>query len=188
MTKNSLEKSLVDRLREIERIPSTIEVDKIEEYRKVIEEFRKSNPLVKRVIKSETTFSAEAERAIQVLGGNSYLPHYVSHSDTANFQELRDVIGYPYTISNNINLFGNPVVGSIGFGGLIYLASRASKPSKEKISRRDFLLGQVVIPSLGVAIGAVGGSFGSLIRNKAKDFAREDAAYADSIVQQLYRK
>jgi len=190
MTKNS-QKSLVARLREIEGISSTIEVDKIKEYKKVFEEFRKSNPLVRVVIESRTTFSSEAEKAIKIFGGNPYLPYYVSGELLGNFQELVEVIEYPSPnlVRNSINLLGNPVVGGLGIGGLFYMLQRTSSHQSRDISinRRDFL-GTVGIPLVGAAIGSVWGSFESLVRDTLTDSARENATYVDSIVQQLYRK
>ena len=185
MTKNS-QKSLVVRLEEIKRISPTIDVDRVKEYKKAFDEFSERNSLVERVIKGETTFLAEAERAIQVLGGNPYLPDYVDKNDIANFQELVDAIGHPHpiVINNYINLLGNPVVGGIGFGSLIYYLVRIDGQSKENMSRRNFLL----IPLLGAAVGAGVGSFGSQLRSEVKHSARENAVYADSIVQELYKK
>ena len=104
-----------------------------------------------------------------------------------------EVIGYPLQHPyNSVNLLANPVIGGIGFGGLVYILANASKQPKEvAINRRDFLLSllkRVGIPALGVTVGAVGGLFGSLVRDITIDSARKDAAYVDSMIKQLYKK
>ena len=169
--------TLIERVHEIERISSTIEVDKRNEYEKVFEEFRVRNSLVGSVIQGETSFSAEAEKAIQIFKGNIYLPHYTNIS-TTSFQELREAIAYP-NLNNFANFVANPLIPGILLGGEEYAMKR---PEKKIMDRRT-----VVFAIFGAMVGGGFGLLGSAIRYRDVEDARAYAMNLDAKIKEVYK-
>src|SRR3989338_1439416 len=115
-------KSLADEIMEIEKKNPVDNEQRRQDIIEVFEKWGTKYPLVRSVIKHETTFYAEVKKIDQKVGGAKVLfPHYVPDAYTRQRYELSDVVGN-VPADNLSNLFFNPV--SIGvLGGLAILAT-----------------------------------------------------------------
>ena len=204
-----MEKTLVERLREIDSIPPHVEGgDRTKEYKKIFEEFRKRNYLVERAIQQKTTFAQESSHIQKRFGGwKNLAPYYAS--DVGSYRELEEVIGQPKIGTFDTILFNPLGMGSL-VSGLVYGVFKSieyvaygtntpktkerstaedGKQASKKIGRRQFFS-----ESRKFALGFGGLSFVMTaipkITNKYEDLskAQDDALYLDAKIKEVYRR
>lgn len=183
--------NLIYELKAIERMPNYVDVDKTKVHLEVFEEWKNRNSLVDRVIRGETSFSAEFGIAAQKLDGvKPLIPHYVGDSFRQGIQELEEAIGI-FSRHDFFNIVNNPIsMGAMGVIPAWFVENHIERRDKEKqyldmkrrISRRAFTVGV-----LG-AFGASGGLYQAVLNYDSFSRARENAAYLDTKIKELYRR
>ena len=142
---------LIHELREIERIPNKVNVDKLAEYRRVLEDWR-GNDLVDRVIEGETNLVEEYDRRMGVVvdNGRLFYPNRISDGKKADIEELKPIVGCPLNL-NLSNLIYNPVsfglIGGVIGGAVIYgvqeaiclLSKDVDRLLSKNVDRKNFL-------------------------------------------------
>ena len=169
--------TLVEQLREIERIPKYIKVDKTEEYIRLLNEWRAKYRLVDDAIEGKIKIPEEFDKRVyQKVGGLRTLgPSYFGNEDKENIKELADIIGN-LPSDNIVNLVVNPPVsGAIATG--LYIGGRVYD---KKMGRRGFLSSLLMTGALAMAIST---TIGPVVKSEALDIARKNANYVQEIIE-----
>lgn len=181
-------KTLADTLKAI-GIEPNVEIGLL---KTILEEWRKKNYLVDRVIRRETTFSGENRNVTEKLRGwRLYLPNYVSEKNLSkkDIAALEEAIG---ELPNEkwTTLMDNPISWPIGMYplmfGAIYGCSKLVGADKE-ISRREFMFETAERAGIYSVLSFISGITGIRMRHKALGLAEDNAEYLDKIIKEVYK-
>ena len=190
------ELTLVDRLRRIEDDPQYTRKDKPKAYWRILEEWRRINSLVNKVIRGKTTFSAEVYNFIKQYSkwskAKEFVPYYINADGRRYRRELSEVCGWiPYKISTT--LFANPFsLSAIGYVLDLLILRRIMKmgdsiideifdkePSTRELSRREFF------HYVGQGGGFLAGLIASYLKFPSLDLL-DNANYVDLKIKEVY--
>ena len=171
--------TLVDRLKEIERIPDYIKVDKAALSIELLEEQRKKNKLVDLSIRGDIKIPEYFdERVYREFGGvRTIIPTYMAKGEKEELGELKEIIGnLPF--DNIVNLMINPISsGAVAVGLCAADRTIDDRLLFYDMDRRGFFkLVKSLMLTGSISFGTIG-VIGSPIRSDALGDLRKNAIY-----------
>lgn len=198
-------KSLVEILKEIERVSAYFDLNVQQASRQAFENYRRRNAVVDKVLKKETTFYAQVDAIYQQEAGKFYVPHTVDLPESyKQLQEaLGELIGKTRSSVSIKSFCSNPLMSSAIYmvlfgGGANYVMTASTKrflkqiPADQqkqyaerlgvRMSRRRFM-----VYGLFWGMGALIGTASSSLRKRGYEQAFNNATYLDQHVKSLYK-
>ena len=183
---------LVRELREIERIPDEVDVDKPVDHRRIFEEWRE-NDLVDRTIKGEIDLVVEYDRRMDIVveNGRLFYPTIISDQEKVDIEELIPIVGVPPTLELNRSIHNPVFYGLIGWTGsaiVLYGTQEGIGLLTKRVNRKEFLK---ISTLCGLIIGCSGSFVGlcdSLLNKGVISEGRENAEFIEDVVRKIYPK
>lgn len=201
--------SLVERLKQIDKIPETVTVDKVEEQRKILEEARAEHPLVEEAINGRFSFGHTLEElAERYKGLKKFLPNFYDSAHNQRIEELNlsDLLyveqfkstttafngpdnqfssKHPYIAAIASWIYDkavNPVVLPLAFGGLFVLLGKGAEGYSAEWIKHTVNFGG------GALIGAFFGIPMKLIERGHIGETINNAHYLDTKIRDVYKQ
>ena len=195
--------TLVQKLKEIDKIPDFVKVDKTKESRTLLDEYRRRHPLVDKAARGEISFSDIVDKLYEKHKGvKIFLPRFKDNEydkklDELNLNELVNADSFrtdtqqrfskeiPYYYGQFLGWFydkmANPIVLPVLMGGITALTLGGQGRFESNIANYSAQFGG------GALFGLIFGLIATLMKYEETSTPIKQATYLSAKIQEAYR-